>query len=288
VPEVARTRLRQSITGTALGWSAFFLHHGLFAPGCVIFGQALAGVWFLFSRRRLLMGLLRRPVDKSARINWGSELWPFQWRIAVSWLCGYFTYQLFNPILMNYRGAVEAGQMGMSMNVCGTLSGIAIAWMNTKAAPFGRMIARKEYKRLDRVFSSALLQSTAAATAACVAVWLIVEWMLHHGIRAHGGLLANRLLPPTVLLLLFAATVANIIVFGEALYLRAHKQEKFMVNSIIGAVYIVPMALWLGRMHGPYGGAHGIAIASVVGAAVIGLGYGSYTFFKWRRIWHAA
>jgi O-antigen/teichoic acid export membrane protein len=160
--------------------------------------------------------------------------------------------------------------------------------MNTKAAPFGRMIARKEYKRLDRVFSSALLQSTAAATAACVAVWLIVEWMLHHGIRAHGGLLANRLLPPTVLLLLFAATVANIIVFGEALYLRAHKQEKFMVNSIIGAVYIVPMALWLGRMHGPYGGAHGIAIASVVGAAVIGLGYGSYTFFKWRRIWHAA
>jgi O-antigen/teichoic acid export membrane protein len=287
VPEVARTRLRQSIAGTALGWSALLLHHGLFAPGCVIFGQAIAGVWFLFSRRRLLMGLLRRPVERSARINWGAELWPFQWRIAVSWLCGYFTYQLFNPILMNYRGAVEAGQMGMSLNVCGTLSAIAIAWMNTKAAPFGRMIARKEYKRLDRVFSLALLQSTSAAVAAFGAVWLVVLWMLHHGVRVHGGLLANRLAPTLPLLLLFAGSISNIIVFGEALYLRAHKQEKFMVNSIMGAMYVVPMALWLGRMHGPHGGVWGISVAYAAGAAVIGLGYGSYTFFKWRRIWHA-
>lgn len=288
VPEVARTRLRQSVFGTVLGWSALLLHHGLYAPGCMILGQAIAGGGFLFSRRRLLTGLLRKPVGPDQRINWGAELWPFQWRIAVSWLCGYFTFQLFNPILMNFRGPVEAGQMGMTLNVCGTLSQMAVAWMNTKAAPFGRMIARKEYRRLDTVFSMALLQSTGAAVVACGAVWLIVEWMLHHGVRVHGGLLANRLLPPLPLALLFAGTVGNIVVFGEALYLRAHKQEKFMVNSILGAAYIVPLAVWLGRMHGTHGGAWGIAVAYALGTGVIGLGYGSYTFFKWRRIWHAA
>ena len=288
VPEVARTRLRQSIVGTLLGWGAFVVHHGLFAPGSMILGQGLAGAWFVFSRRRLLLALLRRKVGTDTRIDWRTELWPFQWRIAVSWLAGYFTFQLFNPILMTYRGAVEAGQMGMTLNVCSTLSGMAIAWMNTKAAPFGRMIARREYQRLDRVFGAALLQSVAAAVVVCGAVWLAVLWLGHQGVRVHGVPLASRMLPPLPLFLLLAGTVMNIVVFAEALYLRAHKQEKFMVNSILGAAYIVPIALIVGRMHGPHGGAWGIAVAYAAGGVVIGLGYGTYTFFKWRRIWHAA
>jgi hypothetical protein len=287
VPEVARTRLRQSLLGTALGWSAFLLHHGLFAPGCMIFGQALAGCTLLFSKRPLLLPLLRHASAQFA-IHWRSELWPFQWRIAVSWLAGYLTTQLFNPILMNYRGPVEAGQMGMSLNVCGTLFSMAVAWMNTKAAPFGQMIARKEYTTLDRTFFRTLLQSTAAAVLACSAVWIAVAWLNARGIRLHGVRLASRLLPPLPLALLFFGTVANIIVFAEALYLRAHKQEKFMVNSIAGALYIAPLAYLLARWQNPHGGAWGIAAAYALGSLVIGLGYGTYTFTRWRRIWHAA
>jgi O-antigen/teichoic acid export membrane protein len=287
VPQVARTRLNQAILGTLLGWTALVLHHGLLAPGLMIAGQALAGSYFVFTRRGLLLPLLRHRAGHF-RIQWGSEIWPFQWRIAVSWLSGYLTFQLFNPILFHFRGAVEAGQMGMSMNVCGTLSSMAIAWMNTKAAPFGRMIALGDYVRLDRIFSRALLQSAAAATLACAAVWFAVRTLAVHHTRLHGVELAHRLLPPTPLALLFFGTVGNIIVFAEALYLRAHKQEKFMVNSILGAFYTVPIAFLLGRSAGPHGGAWGISAAYAVGTAIIGLGYGTYTFWKWRRIWHAA
>ena len=83
-------------------------------------------------------------------------------------------------------------------------------------------------------------------------------------------------------------TVGNIVVFAEALYLRAHKQEKFMINSLLGAVYIAPLTWFLGRWSSPYGGAWGIAAAYAVGTLFIGLGYGTYTFLRWRRIWHAA
>lgn len=287
VPEVAQTRLRQSLAGTALGWSAFLLHRGLFAPGCFILGQAVAGGWFLWSRRSLLRPLLRRSTAGFA-INWRQEVWPFQWRIAISWLAGYITSQLFNPILMNFRGPVEAGQMGMSLNVCGTLSSMAVAWMNTKAAPFGRLIARKEYRALDRAFFRALWQSTLAAVLACAIVWAAVEWLASHGVRFHGVLLASRLLAPLPLAMLFFGTVGNIVVFAEALYLRAHKEEKFMLNSILGAVYIAPLAYLLSRWQNPHGGAWGIAAAYAFGTVLIGLGYGTYTFLRWRRIWHAA
>ena len=286
VPEVARTRLRQSLASTALGWTVFLLHRGLYAPGFFILGQALAGSYLLYTRRRLILSLLRHA-SESFRIDWGSEIWPFQWRIAVSWLAGYLTSQLFVPTIMNSRGPVEAGRLGMSLTVCATLTTLAVSWMNTKAPFFGQMIARKEYTRLDSIFRRTLVQSTGAAVLACLLVWSAVLWLTQKQIHLHGVLLASRLLPPVPLAMLFFGTVGNVVVIAEALYIRAHKQEKFMVNSILGAVYCVPVAFVIGRMSTPHGGAWGIAAAYAIGTAVIGLGYGTYTFLKWRRIWHA-
>lgn len=278
VPQVARTRLVQAMLGTTLGWTALLLHHGLFAPGLMILGQGIAGGAFVFAKRRLLTSLMRHDAGAD-RIPWATEVWPFQWRIAVSWLCGYLTFQLFNPILFAYRGPVEAGQMGMSMNVCATLMSMSIAWMNTKAAPFGRMIALRDFKQLDQVFFRSLIQSTGAALIGFGAVWMTVLFL-----RSHHVAFALRLLPPVPLALVMIATIINIVVFAEALYLRAHKQEKFLINSIAGAVWMVPISLFLGR----YYGAYGIALGYLVTAIVIGMGFGSYTFLKWRRIWHAA
>ena len=115
-----------------------------------------------------------------------------------------------------------------------------------------------------------------------------MDWLGPHNVRVHGVPLASRLLSPVPLALLFFGTVANVVVAAEALYIRAHKEEKFMVNSILGAVYIVPLAYVLGRWQSPYGGAWGITAAFALGTVVIGLGYGTYTFQRWRRIWHAA
>jgi hypothetical protein len=276
VSNVARTRLTQVMLGSLLGWTALLLHHGLFAPGLIILGQAIAGCFYVVHKRHLLVPLFRRSVGHY-RINWGAEIWPFQWRIAVSWLCGYFTFQIFNPILFAYRGPVEAGQMGMSMNICGTLSALTISWMNTKSAPFGRMIALRDFKLLDTVFFRTLIQSTTAAILACSGVWVVTLLL-----RAHHVRFALRLLPPLPFALLLAATIANIVVFGLAIYLRAHKQEKFMLNSIAGALWIAPTALIFGRSHG----ALGIAITYLLAALIIGIGFGSSTFFKYRKLWH--
>jgi hypothetical protein len=287
VPEVARTRFRQSLLSTVLGWSVFLLHLGLFAPGFFILGQAIAGGYFVYTKRGLLLPLLRHA-SRRFRIQWAEEVWPFQWRIAVSWLAGYLTSQLFVPTVMNSRGPIEAGQLGMTLTVCATLTTLSVSWMNTKAAPFGQMISRKEYTKLDRIFFRTLAQSGGAAVLACIGVWTVIEWLAFRQVRLHNVLLASRLLPPVPLAMLFFGTIANVIVIAEALYLRAHKQEKFMVNSILGAVYCIPVAFVVGRLQTPHGGSWGIAACYAIGGATIGLGYGTYTFLKWRRIWHTA
>src|SRR5258708_6581472 len=141
-----------------MSWGAFLAHHGLYSPTMVNLGLAAGGLAFLYSRRHLCLGLLRYPVGKQA-VSWREEIWPFQWKIAVTWLSVYLSMSVFTPILFAYRGPADAGRLGMSLNIATYLWTVVLAWMSTKAAPFGQMIARGEFDRLDRLFFRTFWQS---------------------------------------------------------------------------------------------------------------------------------
>jgi O-antigen/teichoic acid export membrane protein len=276
VSNIARLRFAQAATGSTLAWLMLTAHHGLFAPAAIIGGNAGVAAMWLFGKRHLLMPLLRYEPGEH-RIHWMNEVWPFQWRIAVSWLCGYFIFQLYNPVLFAYRGAVAAGQMGMSLSVAGALSAVAVAWINTKAAPFGAMIARKEFQQLDHLFFKTLWQSVSVCAAGAAVVWVAVIYLNWAHIP-----FARRVLDPISMGLLLAISVLNSVINAEALYLRAHKQEKFLLNSVLGALLVAPSTYFLGKSYGAFG----MVAGSLAIGVFMGLPLGTYTFIKYRRIWH--
>jgi O-antigen/teichoic acid export membrane protein len=277
VPEVARTRFWQAFTGTFLAWASLVTHHGLFAPAMVILGQAVTGSACLWVHRYLLLGLWKHPAGIH-RIEWFTEVWPFQWRIAVSWISGYFIFQLFNPVLFAYWGPVAAGQMGMSLSIGTAIMGIGIAWISTKSAPFGALVARKQYAELDRLFFRALRQSFIVCVSGCLAVFAVTIYLYADGLP-----FARRLLNPWQFSLLLLAIAVNHIVFAEAIYLRAHKQEKFLMVSVITAFLVALSTYCLGRAYG----ATGMMLGYLVVKTFVGLGLGTWTFGKYRRVWHA-
>jgi O-antigen/teichoic acid export membrane protein len=277
VPQVARTRLLQAVLGSLLAWGVMLTHRGLFAPAMMIAGQVFVGTIWLITRRRFLWPLLRYRVGQH-RIEWWKEVWPFQWRIAVSWICGYFVFQLFNPILFHYWGPVAAGQMGMSLNISNALMSISIAWVNTKAAPFGAMIARKEYVKLDRAFFRALMQSVVVCVIGAATAWSGVIYLY-----AKHSRFAHRVLAPLPFGILLLTMIFNHIVISEAIYMRAHKQEKFLTNSILGAILMLFSSYALGKHYGAYG----MVVGYLVVSTLVGLVLGTVIFLKYRRIWHA-
>lgn len=278
VADVARLRLLQAITGSLLAWLVLAGHHGLFAPAMIIAGNATVTLIWLFGRRRLLLSLLRHKVERH-RIHWMQEVWPFQWRIAVSWLCGYFIFQLYNPVLFAFHGAIVAGQMGMSLTVANALQAVAISWILTKAAPFGTLIARKNYAELDNLFFKALGQSLAVCIAGASAVWILVMY-LNWTQRSF----AHRLLSPASFGILMVVSVINVIVAGQATYLRAHKQEKFLFVSVLGAILVTISTFLLGKSYGAFG----VVAGSLLIGLFMGLPLATYIFLKYRRIWHAS
>ncbi|MGA2847839.1 MAG: hypothetical protein ABSE46_02500 [Terracidiphilus sp.] len=279
VAEVAHRRLTQAILGSLLAWIAMLTRHGLYSTAMVILGQVSIGLAFLlFSKHRLLLkNLLFYPVQRFF-VGWRTEIWPFQWRIAISWLCGYFIFQLFNPVLFAYQGPIAAGRMGMSLNIATAIGSVALAWMSTKASPFGALVARRNFQELDRLFFSTLWQST--FLLACGGVFFFFALLVA---EHHFPQLANRVLPNWVFALLLMNTLMNHVVNSEALYLRAHKQEPFLIQAVISALIIGSLTFFLGK----YYGASAIVVGLFIQGVLFGLPSGTYIFLTKRRAWHA-
>jgi uncharacterized membrane protein len=276
VPQVARMRFSQAIAGTGLAWVAFIMHRGLFAPAAIIGGQAIAGFLFLFSKRHLLVPLLLRRPGRQI-VGWRSEIWPFQWRIAVSCICSYFIFPLFSPVLFAYRGATEAGRMGMSLNIANALGAVASAWIYTKASPFGNMVARRDFATLDRVFFRTLVQSGALLLGGEA---VIIGGLFF--VARHVPHLAARMLPIPLFALLMFTIFLNHIAVSEAAYLRSHKREPFLIMATTVGILTGVSTLLTARVWG----AAGVIIGYFCFGGIFFLGGGTYIFLRLRRLWH--
>ena len=276
VVAVGRLRLAQAMLGNTLAWCALLLHHGLLAPAALIAGQALCGGAFLWKYRRLLGPLLRAAVGSHA-VRWSSEIWPFQWRIAVSWASSYCILQLLNPILFFFRGPSEAGRLGMSAGICNSLGAVALAWITTKAAPFGALIAGRRFAELDAVFFRALRQS-AVLLAGAGAFLLVLLGVLIRRFPAVGA----RVVPLPLFALLLLTLLCTHFVVAQAYYLRAHKKEPFLWFWVaIAGLAALSMTLLARRW-----GMTGITVAYFTCAGVLRGGAATYVFFRKRREWH--
>jgi O-antigen/teichoic acid export membrane protein len=276
VSNVAHMRWVQAIFGSLFAWACLVTHHGLYAPATVIAGQVLVGAIWLSLRRRLLIELLTYKTA-GRHVSWQNEIWPFQWRIAISWISGYFVYQTFNPFLFAFRGPVAAGQMGMSLSFANSLMVIAMAWVSTKAAPFGVLIAQKRYQQLDAAFFKALRQSIFVAGLGAVVIWSASTY-LHFAKNRY----EHKLLSPLPFALLLVAAIVNHVFGSLGTYLRAHKQEKLFMLSLAIALTVLLSNYYFAETSGALGMVAGYL--AIIG--LMGLGGGILVFNKYRKLWH--
>lgn len=276
VRQVAGMRLCQAAGGIAAAWITLILHHGLYAPAMVMGVYIVVALAFLWKRHRLLLGLLRYG-SGAAAVSWREEVWSFQWKIGVSSLCSYFTIQVFIPALFLLRGPTEAGQMGMSISIAGYLWTVVLAWMSTKATPFGQMIARGEFDRLDRSFFRTLWQAVAVLGALLIACMFGVLAIQHVMPKV-----AVRMVSPRLFALLLLTALSTFVVQSEAVYLRARKREPFLVQSLcVAALTLLGVVALIPRW-----GVAGSTVTYFISSGVIAIISATAIFQKWRGAEH--
>ena len=276
VSDVLEIRLTQTVFSSLALWISLKNNLGLYSLAVSTFVAAFIGFAFIFYRYKFflldLYGFKKNKFENE--INWRNDIWPFQWRIAVSWASGYFVYQIFTPIVFANQGPIQAAQLGMSLQIIFALNASSLAWIATKAPIFGKLVAEKKFNQLDSMFFGALKSSTFFILFSSV-ILLIIIFML----GKYESPYATRIIPFNHFLILFLASLANNFISSFAYYLRAFKEEKLMVVSIVLAIITSSLAIFII----PILGELGAVLAYSFGLIFIGLPWVSIIFFRVRK-----
>ncbi len=231
--------------------------------GLVAVLMSLAGQEAAFAARLMRAGPSAEP------LRWMTSVWPFQWRITLSFLSGIFIVLFAVPSVYRICGAVEAGKFGLAFSALRGICSVALANIGTKAQLLGSLVAQGERGELDRQFSRACRASMALAGAGMTA-FLLAAWSLH----ALSLPWESRLPSMSVILILAVALWLQHLTQCQAIYLRAHRREPFLVPSLIGA-----LLLGLGfPLSAASGGVLGVSLCFLAVTLLLGTVVGTLLF----------
>jgi len=276
VSNVYSYRFFQGLLGSLVAWTAILLGTDLWTASILTLAGLIYSCFFLrrnyweFFRSLLLI----KPEE--ARLSWLTDILPFQWRITLSWLSGYFMFYLFTPVLFHYHGPIIAGQMGMTWSLCGVITSLGSAWLSPRVPQLGMMVAQKRYDEMDRLFWRLTFIILGVTISGAAIIWLLV-----FALNYYHHFLAGRLLSPLPVGLFLLATIVHTASLPMSSYLRAHKREPLLfISALLGV--LIGLSTWL---LGKYYSALGMA----VGYLMIYTMVFPITVFVWRRCkkeWH--
>lgn len=278
VANVYKFRFAQYVATGVVAWSVICLGGGLWAAPLSGLTGLFVMVALSWSRYGRFIRSVFGAVPQGEHLRWKSDILPMQWRIALSWIGGYFTFALFTPVIFHYHGAVVAGQMGMTWALVSALSTLAASWVAPKAPMFGMLIAQGRYAELDRAFWR--LEAAVVAVVVAGAIVLLGALGLLHLV---GHPYAGRLLPPSVTTALLLGVIVQAVTLPMAAYLRAHKKEPLLLISVLSGLATGVLTLVLGSLYSAQGVAAAFLVVSCLVTPFVAL------IWQRRRVeWHAA
>jgi O-antigen/teichoic acid export membrane protein len=259
VSKVYFYRFFQGLCTSVSIWFAILLGANLWTASISsLVGLLYAGTFIRRNYWEFLKNLLSTH-PTGPRLHWRLEILPMQWRIALSWISGYFAFSLFTPVLFQYQGPEVAGQMGMTWSLVVAIGAISSSFLFPKVPRFGILIAQQKYKELDRIFWRITKIIAGITSLLAITIWFLVYilYKLDHPF-------ATRILPPLPTGLFLLAQVIQTISFPISSYLRAHKKEPLLFLSVIFACLSALSALILGRYFSSIGIAAGYLLANII------------------------
>lgn len=281
VKEMNKVLFYQQLFISLSMWFFLFCGFKLYVLGL----SSLIGVivWFIYIIRtplfKILLNIWRNHI--TFKISYMKEIFPYQWRIALSWISGYFIFQLFNPVLFAAEGVIVAGQMGMTISVLNGIQALALSWQNTKIPIYSGLIELKKYGELDSLFGITTKQMLGISLTLTLIVILLVVGMDLLRINIAGKILSERFLKIPAFVIMSVSIFLNQLIYSWATYLRCHKKEPFLILSIVGGLLCMLSTIILGK----YFGLYGIVIGYFV-IVVIQVVWAKYIFNNKKIEWH--
>lgn len=265
IKEVAKIRLIQQVVQLSLLLLFFNLELKLYSsPLAGIISFIIVPIWILFGSKFILLKFIWKKIDKW-KVDYRKEIFPFQWKIALSWISGYFSFQLFNPVLFATEGPIIAGQMGMTLAVLNSIFALTFSWISTKIPIFSNMIAKKEYNQLDRLFNKTLMQSSILNALGLFLFISLIFGLYFFEVKIGNKNFYDRFIPFLPMIFMMIPILLNHFVASWATYMRCHKKEPMLIPSVVMGISCSLSIMLSGKFFGLIGITFGYLILSIIG-----------------------
>ncbi|MBI5195210.1 MAG: hypothetical protein HZA10_02690 [Nitrospirae bacterium] len=269
-------RLWQGLCTSLSLWAAMLAGAELWTVAVSSITTIICALIFLKKRYWKFLKTLLFSIPQRDHISWYENILPMQWRIAVSWISGYFVFSFFTPVLFKYHGPVAAGQFGMTWSVIGVIGALSNSWLAPRVPQFGILISQRKYKELNYLFWKITKVVTIVGICAGIAIWLVI-----YALNRLNHPLSLRLAAPLPAGLLILAQLIVTFSLPFAAYMRAHKEEPLMGLSVISGSLIGLSTFILGKYYGIKGMAIGyLTVNAIIIPLVI------VTWYRCRKEWH--
>jgi hypothetical protein len=237
-------RVFAAMAGTMSAVASLVAGLGLWSIGIgMAVNLAVQTGWVLRERGNFVHALGK--AGASARL-WRREVWPLQWRFALSWLGGYVIFQAIVPLSFASLGPARAGQVGMSMAIGWAIIGVSSIWVNASIPDFARLAAAREDRALLQRLEWSLRRGMAVACALAVSGSVLAALTQHRGLP-----LVDRVLEWPLFALVLATAVSHTLQSALAAALRSYRREP-MLRLVLAETAVLalalPLALHAGRM----------------------------------------
>lgn len=230
IPEVEKYRFYSAIggfLGLAIGLSCGLKLYAVCLSGMITLTLSIA---YLLLRWGSFFKIFLRRAEHGV-VSWRKEIWPFQWRVAVSWMAGYFIFSIITPVVFRIASPEAAGRIGFTLQLTRLIATVATSWSTSRLPEFGMLVAKCNWEHLAVVWRKSTLMNIAVTAVGSISMILTMEVLSHfmpHLALRYGGWIAA---------LCFAiSSVVQASISSFAYYLRAFKEEPYMILSVINAI----------------------------------------------------
>jgi hypothetical protein len=231
VTEVYAIRLIQGLAGSFACWFVLLSGGDLWAVSMApILGATISFIWFFKKRPWLFKIIFLKNLIN--HFNWSKEVWPLQWRIAISWISLFLMTQLSVPILFHYKNPVLAGQMGLSLTIAHMIGILSQSWITRRVPMMSQAVAKKEWHILDNLFKKDFLRSM------CVFIFGAAVILMAQEVMAKSSY-ANRMLDFWPFLGLLVFSFFYYFNGALAIHMRSFKKEPFFLIFLLGGFIIL-------------------------------------------------
>lgn len=244
VAEMNQIVFVQQIISPIVMWLLLICNAGLYVVGVSSVVSVLVWCIYIFRSdiKDSLFRIYRIPVQE--KVDYMTEIFPYQWRMAISAFSGFFIFNFITPILFKYQGSIIAGQMGMTITVVSAIQALAMTWQNTKIPLYSGLIAKNKYKELDSTFNKATKQMLYICICFMIFAFIFLTGCDILKIGINGKMISSRFLNGWPLVFMMITYTASTLTFAWATYLRCHKKEPYMWMSLVSGLFCL-MGVWI-------------------------------------------